>query len=150
MGCRNDYLEPTAREKESSLVAGLLYYLSDYKSVGFDRDELLTSSRSSYGNLNLLDAYTDRLCSICKKMSKEEKDKLVYDGRNSNARKLADWWEKHQKEDEERIRKEEEEKRRNSLVHSALSKLSKEEIEALCSITFNQWRDFLSVISKNS
>jgi hypothetical protein len=39
-------------------------------------------------------------------MSTEDADRLVYDGRNPMARKLADWWEEHQKADKMRRNRE--------------------------------------------
>lgn len=53
-----------------------------------------------------LDNLTRWLCSACRSMSEAQKASIIYDGRNSQARALADWWEEHQEHD--RLREEQE------------------------------------------
>ena len=56
---------------------------------------------------------------------------VVYDGRNPEARKLADWWDHHQTADAEREAEEVHRRNNEVLLAQALSKLTPEEIAAL-------------------
>lgn len=72
------------------------------------RKAVLKNSRASgYRLINggeELDEWTEILCNICKSMTEEEENRLIYDGRNPRARKLADWWDEHKKMDEQKER----------------------------------------------
>lgn len=67
------------------------------------------------------------LCSTIKKMSKNQLDKIVYNGYNKMARDLADWWDEHQEMDKAREKEEQKKKREREVRKSALSKLTDEE-----------------------
>ena len=45
------------------------------------------------------DKATEMVCTAIRGMTTEQEDKILYNGRSKNARGLADWWEKHQKDD---------------------------------------------------
>ena len=96
MPCRSDYLAPNARETESLLVAKLLLYLGDHDLA------LRAASKTIYGNTQMLDEWTAKLCTVCENLSDHAKDRLMYDGRVPMARKLADWWDDHQAADYKR------------------------------------------------
>lgn len=90
MGCRSDYMEPTAREIENKLVIELLDYVCPKMNL-----------TKPYPKNNV-DEATARLCEICTKMGNVEVERIMYDGRNPMARKLADWWDCHQEADRKR------------------------------------------------
>jgi hypothetical protein len=127
MPCQSEYLEPNEREKESRLVCEHLYYLMDKKTPS----DVLYAKDNLYGDVTSLDRYTALLCAICGSMSKRDADKYIYDGRNPKARKLADWWEKHQEVDRKRIALERKERELEAIKKRAIKKLTKKEREAL-------------------
>ena len=67
--------------------------------------EYKEAAESYYPNTKLLNEMVVDLCSTIRQMTDEQRDKIIYDGRNSDARKLADWWDEHKKADEARIKK---------------------------------------------
>lgn len=42
---------------------------------------------------------TNMLCGICKNMTEHEQARVIYNPRDGDSRRLADWWEQHQKDD---------------------------------------------------
>lgn len=119
MPCRCDYMEPTEREVEHKLVHNLIFYVV----------ESLHLDRTDFGDD--VDQDTKTLCSLIKAMNKKQLDTIVYDGRNPQARKLADWWDKHQEADKLREAAEKHQARLRFLRETALAKLSREERQAL-------------------
>ena len=119
MPCRCDYMEPTAREIEHKLVHNLIFYVV----------ESLHLDRTDFGNN--VDQDTKTLCSLIKAMNKKQLDTIVYNGRNAQARKLADWWDKHQEYDKLREAAELHQKHLIMVKERALKKLTKEERQAL-------------------
>ncbi len=106
------------RDEREDLVDELIDYVND--ALVIDMNEQCIN----------LDEKTDYLCRICKVMSVKELNKIMYNGRNKNARKLADWWDKHQEEDIKRQKKEEKAKKQIVLRKQAWNKLSPAEREA--------------------
>lgn len=133
MPCRCDHMEPTAREIESQLVAGLLIHVLSFPSHAHIKapEGLGDAVKSTYGNLKKADEWTALLCKLLSEMTDDELDVIVYNGRDKWARKLAEWKEKHEAAD--RKRKEEERKKREKkmLQQSGLKKLTADEIKAL-------------------
>jgi hypothetical protein len=118
MPCRTDYSEPNARQAESKRVAGHLLYLLPaigLKPTKAETDAWKTAASEYYGNQSEVDNWTALLCSTIRIMSAAEQDKYIYDGKNANARSLADWWEKHQKWDKKRKAQEQREKRKKKV-----------------------------------
>lgn len=98
MPCYSDYMAPTAKEKYCTETAQLLRYVMralNYFPVSIS--EVEKSIEDPYSKKD----YTAILCSIIRQMNTDELNTVVYDGRNSAARALADWWDEHQKVDEE-------------------------------------------------
>jgi len=89
------------------------------------------ASEEYYGNVNRLDEATTLLCSECRNLTEKEKEKYIYNAHDKLARKLADWFERHQEWDERRVREEEETRAKIIAKERALKKLTVEEIEAL-------------------
>lgn len=130
MACRCDYPEPSERQRESHIVATLLCYLNPKFGVPVT-DDIKDASKTSYGNSKMVDEWTRKVCYTCSGMSPEEQNTIIYDGRNAQARQLADWWDKHQKEDKERQEAEERAAKKKALRQEALAKLTPEQIKAL-------------------
>ena len=84
MGCRSDYLEPSARETESARVRE---FLKEITLQPFDHDH----PTPPYGSPATLDQDTDSLCCWCK-ISDVTKASL----------ELQLWWKKHQEADRRR------------------------------------------------
>lgn len=137
MGCRSEHMEPQAREKESVVVCKLLTYLLPQAKIPIAPqgmaipDEVKAAANNIYGDQGKLDEHTALLCSVLGSLSPTQMKKLVYDGSNPMARKLADWWENHQKVDADRKENELKQMEQVLLVASAFSKLSDKEILAI-------------------
>lgn len=77
------------------------------------------------------DGITSRLCDACRNMTEDQKQEIIYDGRNPSARKLADWWEEHQEADRRREAKEAKDAADDIIRKAALAKLTSEERRVL-------------------
>lgn len=105
MPCNCDYMEPTLAEQHRREAATLLVYVK--KKLGQDIPVSLNkASKHIYGEGVDKDATVRELCSLCRGMSKEQEDEIIYNGRKRKARLLAEWWDTHKKEDEKRLKKE--------------------------------------------
>jgi thiamine pyrophosphate-dependent acetolactate synthase large subunit-like protein len=127
-------MDPTQRELETQLVCQLLVYI---ESVGiFDMilsNDIFEGANHFYGKaeVNDVDELTATLCNLCQQLEQsEEGQKIIYDGKNRDARKLADWWQNHQEMDRQREQKRKEKENRKKLKEQALAKLTEEEKEA--------------------
>jgi hypothetical protein len=90
-------MEPTAKEKYCKKTAQLLQYVMralNYFPVS------ISDVEKSINNPYSKNDYTATLCGIIRQLTPNEMNTIVYDGRNSEARALADWWDEHQKVDE--------------------------------------------------
>jgi hypothetical protein len=103
MPCNSDYLTPTRLEVESRKTAeNIKYLLTELK---LEVPSLIENATGCYGDRHIADTMVSTLCKLCKGLTKDEMDKIVY-GRTKEARQLADWWEEHQEAD--RLREEKE------------------------------------------
>lgn len=130
MPCDSSHLEPTAREIESKLVCTLLCYL--FKALGRSTPpDVRAASKHVYGDEKLLDHHTAMLCAECKKLEDSvHADSILYDGKNPQARRLADWWDRHKLADERRIAAEKSKRQRTDIRKRALKKLTAAERRA--------------------
>ena len=130
MPCDSSYLEPTNVERDSkSTCESLVYALTALEKPVPTWAQ--NGADDEYGDqARLLEAVV-LLCKLCKAMSKEDADRIIYNGRNAKARKLANWYEEHEAFDKRRIAKERKEHEIEKVRETALSKLSKEEQTAL-------------------
>lgn len=74
---------------------------------------------------------TARLCATIREMSPEYIDLYVYNARSAESRALADWWERHQREDAEREERERRERENKALRTAARAKLTDAEWDAM-------------------
>jgi hypothetical protein len=98
MPCKCDYMEPNEREIASKTAAEHICYVFPKLKIKVER-WITTAKNEYYGNRDKADELVDMLCSTCRKMTKDQKDTIMYDGRSPKARKLADWWDLHKKQD---------------------------------------------------
>lgn len=98
-------MEPSRHEKESRLAAQLLIYALPLAGGGVPQ-WVIPVAQDLYGDPHRLNELTVMLCSLCRGLSEDDKNRIIYDGRNSDARKLADWWDEHQEADRIREQKE--------------------------------------------
>jgi hypothetical protein len=135
MPCSSEHMEPNAREIESRRVARLLLYviplMERIQPDSNGLDPLRKIVENPYGDTDSLDHYTDQLCLRCKRMTKEQREKIIYNAKSKDARALADWWEAHQEADRKRETKERAEAKRAKIAAAALAKLNPTEREAL-------------------
>lgn len=111
MPCRSDYMEPNLREKDSHEVAkhimnldskypNLIRYALNTLGYGENYFDVIKSGTATmYGSIENADDFTRILCYVCSHMTEEQQDQAIYNGREPNARKLADWWDKHKQFD---------------------------------------------------
>lgn len=130
MPCQNYERELSSLELESKRVCQLLTYA--LPAVGKDVPAWVVEvSKHPYGSPKRADEATAMLCEICGSLDEDQTAKVIYDGRNPEARKLADWWDSHQKDDAARKQREEEKKAKDDIKSRALEKLTPEERNAL-------------------
>lgn len=143
MPCRNDYMDPNQKERDIVETCRHIVFLNE--QLGFDTEpEIKEVAMSTYGNNIELEKIVPRLCEMLTNLSEADEDEYVYDGRKPQARKLAEWWDRHQEAD--RLRKEKEnqvkieagrEEARKAFNSSILSKLDPTEIGYLKSLGVN-------------
>lgn len=132
MPCNCEHMEPHEAEQESQLLCKLTLYVKE-ECIGVRCPHWVhEGAKSIYGtNRATNDALTADICSLIREMSKGEKSKWMYDGRNPKARMLADWWDIHQKWDKKREAKEKADASTEEFKRAALAKLTTEEMRAL-------------------
>ncbi len=130
MPCRSDYMEPTSYECESRRAARCLRYLLTATGQRVPL-EIARAANDPYGNTGLLEQFVVELCMRLSHMDEATRNRIVYDGRNKDARQLADWWDEHKTADEKRQAEEREAARVQQLREVALAKLTPAEREAL-------------------
>jgi hypothetical protein len=97
MPCNSEHMNPTVKERQLSTAAKLLRYV--YVKLEWPIvDQLKADAAGAYGGASG-DRWLKALCGVLGKMSEKDIDAIVYNGRDPMARKLADWWEEHQRED---------------------------------------------------
>lgn len=102
MPCNTDHMEPTVRERQMRNAAQVLLYVRTQRGKPVD-DMIRTAANDPYGGSIHEDNVVRMLCEEFRDMSDREMNRIVYDGRNREARRAADWWEEHQEEDAKRL-----------------------------------------------
>jgi len=130
MPCNSDYMAASGQELESKRVCECIVYL--HRSIGRNVPKWIQLAADDYyGNVGRIDEATKILCESCRGLDTCQANVYIYDGRNSKARKLADWFDRHQEWDERRVAEEDEMRAKIMLKERALKKLTTEEMEAL-------------------
>lgn len=130
MGCRSDYMEPTGYEQQIKDTVNHLVYL--YSVIEKPRTAaLIKASKDIYFDTSEGDRWVAELCSELRKLDAETFDKVVYNAKVPESRRLADWWEEHEAADKARIAAELAKKAKEESKKTALSKLTEEERSAL-------------------
>jgi hypothetical protein len=107
MPCQSDYMAPSGQELESKRVCSLLVYLK--KMLGRPAPAWVhKAAKDYYGNTARLDEATALLCECCRSLNEEEREQYIYNAHDKTARKLANWFERHQEWDARRVKEEEE------------------------------------------
>jgi hypothetical protein len=128
MACKSDYLEPSGQEVESKkLCKFIVFVASSFKDKYKAPDWAVVGARNCYGDTEKLDDATRLLCKWCKELPEE----FIYNGRVEGCRQLATWWDNHKEFDRKREEEEKAAKKKKQLRKQALSKLTKEERDAL-------------------
>lgn len=130
MGCNSDYLNANAQEVHSKETAQHLSYVMTQLKQKVPED-ITKAANDYYGNPGMLNSMVVQLCDILTNLDDKTRDAIVYNGKDKQARHLADWWDEHQAADKQRIAKEKLEKERKALIAQAKKKLSPQEIAAL-------------------
>lgn len=129
MPCRSDYMEPTARETYCRNTAlNLLYAIETTQPKFFvvDLDSLKENARNEYCKVD----YTKELCSFMKSLNKTQLRGLTKT-KSIHSSHLNSWWIAHQEGEARREKEDIERLKRENLRLRAISKLTREEIEAL-------------------
>ena len=127
MPCNSDYMNPNNKEKELQKSAGLLVWL--WNELGIEPESWAVNEAAD------MYASDERavtvLCDVLKGLDDSSLDRIVYNGRNKMARKLADWWDEHQEADRIRENKEALAETTKNLRRSGIARLSWAERVAL-------------------
>ena len=119
MPCRSDYMEPTARETESKRVAKHIIYLyTKLDIVKHIPQTVHDAAKNTYGDANRCDEFTKLLCGTIQGYPIHDVHAIIYNGRDAEARKLADWWDEHQIVDKRREKEEAKEAERQAVLDS--------------------------------
>lgn len=127
MPCNSDYLDPTAREAELQRTAKLAVYVLREQKAAIPQ-WVLDESKNQYASNGDI---VPLLCELVNRMTKRQRERIVYNAHDETSRDLADWWDTHQAADREREAAEAEVARVAALRQSAAAKLTPEELDAV-------------------
>ena len=130
MGCRNDYLNPNTKERDSKEAAQHLEYALTKLGVSVPVG-VSEAARALYGNPSKLDVFVVELCKLCTNMTEAQQNAIIYDGRAAKARSLATWWEIHSAADDARRAQEKREHAMKAAHAGAIAKLTEIEVDAI-------------------
>lgn len=115
MPCRSDHMEANTQEVYSRETAKLVVFAS--AKLGKPVAAYISKAADTYyGDPGHHDGITAALCALCTSMTEAQKDEIIYNGRDANSRKLAAWWDDHQKVDAAREAAEAEDARVNEIA----------------------------------
>lgn len=122
--------EPSPTNLESYAVCGHLKYLMTKLKMLVPKN-IMAAAQDIYLTVEDLNGKVAYLCELCGGLTTEQQDIFIYNGRDRDARALADWWDRHQELDRLRILQEQEIQRQKEVREVAISKLTPEEIKIL-------------------
>lgn len=84
---------------------------------------VMTLSRGDFNRTDSrrLDQHTRELCDLCRDLLPEERELLLYNGRNRLSRDLANWWDDHREADERRRKNEEDKATKTERIEGLLA-----------------------------
>lgn len=98
MPCNSEYMRQNDYEKRLQETAQLLVFAM--RKLGQSPTPVMTETADNdYARYD----FTPDLCKLINGLSEFEVDQIIYNGRDPMSRRLADWWERHQKADKERL-----------------------------------------------
>ena len=98
MPCNSEHMNARPDEVLSRETAKLIVYLNT--KLGITTPAwIATAADEYYGAEDRVDEVVSLLCTTIRGMTTEQVDTIVYNGKDETARKLADWWDEHQKAD---------------------------------------------------
>lgn len=105
MPCNSDYMAPRRDETLSQRICANVVYL--LKALGQDvPDWACKGARDIYGSVQHTEEAVVLLCTMLRSLPKGDMNRIVYDGRNPQARALANFWDEHEEADKRREREE--------------------------------------------
>ena len=122
MPCRSDYMNPTRAELDSKETAMLIHFVNQQLGKSTER-WIIQAENSDYGNVQKKNDLVVMLCDLCKNMTQDQEDSIIYNARDPISRQLADWWERHLEADRKRISKRKTDKQK---LETRKKKLEKE------------------------
>jgi len=129
MPCNCDHLKQDGLEQYIETTAGLVKFVK--KSLGLIITKEESELDTYYPNRDKGDFITERLCTLIKEMTPDQREVILWNAKNKTSRMLANWWDDHQAADRKRIYEEQAKQREETLKKSALKKLTKAEKKAL-------------------
>jgi len=94
-------MKPTVKERQQQQAAKNLVYI--YGALGQTVPaDVAHASADIYGGTDG-EENMKTLCIILRLMTDEQRNRIVYDGRTPDARRLADWWDEHKAEDDKAL-----------------------------------------------
>jgi hypothetical protein len=120
-------MDPTEAEAESKIICKHLVYLSNIVWRLKISSWVTRGATDTYGVPEKVCELTRMLCDACKDID----DSIIYNGKDKNARRLADWWDEHLEGEERREAEDAALEENEKVKYQALSKLTKEEKKAL-------------------
>jgi hypothetical protein len=121
MPCNSDYMNPTRKETDSQKCAQHLCYL--FRKLKKPLPDWITKAAVSiYGSPDHLNDFVILICDAINGLTKNQIDKIIYDGKSKDARALADFWDEHVEADN---------KRKKEKILSAAEQLKKDNTEYL-------------------
>ena len=98
MPCNSEHMNARPDEVLSRETAKLIVYLNTKLAITTPA-WIATAADEYYGAEDRVDEVVALLCTTIRGMTPKQVDAIVYNGKDETARKLADWWDEHQKAD---------------------------------------------------
>jgi hypothetical protein len=92
---------------------------------------VIQAAQDEYCDSSKMEEFAVLLCHSCRRLTFEQEESFIYDGRNSEARKLAEWWDAHQEHDRKREAEEAKAAEQLEKRNEVLAKLTPAERSAL-------------------
>lgn len=124
MPCQYDHPESADASLKDAEIRVCRLYEFALSSLGRTVPPLVaTLSRGDFNRTDSgrLDRHTRELCDLCRNLLPEERELLLYNGRNRPSRDLANWWDDHREADERRRKNEEDKATKTERIEGLLA-----------------------------